>query len=81
MGFLCCFLQGCTNFEILSFLRFHHDVTISISTLKRLIAKLGLKRRLPYGSENREEVKNLLQTELQGSASVLGNQSLVTLFL
>jgi len=32
--------QGFTNFEILSFLRIHHNITISISTLKRILATL-----------------------------------------
>ena len=64
--------QGFTNFEILSFLRIHHNITISISTLKRILAKLCLRRRYPNGSENREELKQVLETELRGSTGVLG---------
>ena len=65
------FNQGYSNIEILAFLSLQHNVTISLSTLKRDLASLGLRRR-QAANENRDEVRDVIQRELIGSGCNLG---------
>ena len=46
---------------------------MSLSTLKRYLERLGLKRRLPHGYENRDLVRDEVTKQLVGSGSNLGN--------
>ena len=55
------FGQGYGNFEILSFLAVHHNHTISLSTLKRILSRLGLRRRFLKETENREEITDIIK--------------------
>ena len=65
------FNQGYSNKEILAFLLHQHEIKISISTLKRRLKDLGLRRR-NGDVEDREEITRTIQKELQGSGSSLG---------
>jgi len=64
------FNQGYSNMEILAFLLHQHEIQISISTLKRHLKELGLRRR-NGDVEDREEITRTIQ-KLQGSGSSLG---------
>ena len=87
------FIQGYTNKEILAFLSLQHNINISLSTLKRILKKLGVRRRIPPEFENVDVVKAEISKELLGSGSQLGelvilsrrdvinNQPLATLLL
>ena len=66
------FHQGYSNIEIISFLAVQHAIFISLSTVKRILQRLGLRRRHPSGSEDKEEIKSLISNELAGSGSYLG---------
>ena len=68
------FSQGMTNVEILSFLAVQHGNGISLSTLKRILAKLGLKRR-PGTAGNDDEVRAVISSELVGSGKALGTEN------
>ena len=54
------FNQGFSNEEILSFLSMYHGISISLSTLKRLLSRLGLRRRISRDLENEDEIRALL---------------------
>ena len=69
------FNQGYTNVEIITFLHIHHNIQVSISTLKRALSTLGLKRRIPGSSECRNEIAEEIRNQLVGSGSVLGKHS------
>jgi len=56
--------QGCSNNEILSFLKSHHGLTMSLSSLKRRLSKLGLKRIFQC-DENKDEIRNAILKELE----------------
>ena len=63
------FKQGYSNLEILEFLKLH-DITMSISTLKRRLRTLGLSRRpmnIPL-----DELKGIIERELGGSGCFVG---------
>ena len=67
------FGQGYSNLEIMSFLAIQHKVYLSLSTLKRTLSRLGLRRRHPKSTEDREEIKRLISEELLcSSGSALG---------
>lgn len=66
------FIQGYTNTEILEYLRLH-NIDISLSTLKRRLSSMQLRRRqLPGIPENRREVKAAIEEELGGSGRFIG---------
>lgn len=66
------FIQGYTNTEILEYLRLH-NIDISLSTLKRRLSSMQLRRRqLPGIPENRREVKAAIEEELGGSGCFIG---------
>lgn len=66
------FGQGYSNREIISFLTIQHSINVSLSTLKRTLSSLGLLRRHPRGTEDREEIKRIISEELCSSGSTLG---------
>jgi hypothetical protein len=66
------FGQGYSNREIISFLAIQHSIYISLSTLKRTLSRLGLLRRHPRGTEDREEIIGIISEELCSSGSTLG---------
>jgi len=73
------FGQGYSNLEILSFIALQHNHTVSLSTLKRVLSRLGLRRRFPRGTENREEITDIIRKELlESSGGTLGK--LVTFY-
>ena len=65
------FNQGCSNIEILAFLSLQHNIFISLSTLKRDLASLGLRRRVG-GEEDKNEIMEVIRRELMGSGCNLG---------
>ena len=66
------FNQGYSNKEIIEFLKLH-DITISLSTLKRHLQALKLSRR-KQGTNiiTDEQLKNAMEEELAGSSSFVG---------
>ena len=48
----------------------HHGIGISLSTLKRDLVKLGLRRK--NNSESRVEITEIIRKELLGSSCNLG---------
>ena len=60
------FNQGYTNPEILEYLKLH-GINISLSTLKRRLASVHLRRRPQHGEENRREIRATIEEELAGS--------------
>ena len=63
------FKQGCSNLEMLEFWKLH-EITISISTLKRRLRTLGLSRHpanIPL-----DELKGIIERELGGSGCFAG---------
>lgn len=66
------FNQGYSNKEIIEFLKLH-NVTISLSTLKRRLQTLKLSRRKQEASIiTDEELKNAMEQELAGSGCFVG---------
>lgn len=66
------FQQGFTNFEILEFLKLH-GIELSLSTLKRRLQCLGLRRRmLPHEEVSQETVEIIIEQELAGSKCNVG---------
>ena len=67
------FGQGYTNVEIIAFLSLHHNYVTSLSTLKRSLRRLGLRKRIPLGcEEDREEIRDFISKELLTSGRNLG---------
>ena len=50
----------------------YNKCVMSLFTLKRYLEKLGLRRRLPHGYENRDLVRDEVSKQLVGSDSNLG---------
>ena len=50
----------------------YNKCVMSLFTLKRYLEKLSLRRRLPYGYENRDLVRDEVSKQLVGSDSNLG---------
>ena len=65
------FNHGYSNGEILEYLRLH-NIDISLSTLKRRLSSMQLRRRQPPGSEDRSEAKAEIEEELGGSGCFIG---------
>ena len=65
------FNQGYTNPEILEYLKLH-GINISLSTLKRRLASMHLRRRPQDGVENRREIRKTIEEELAGSGCFIG---------
>ena len=65
------FSQGMTYVEIVAFLLSQHRVCISLSTVKRILARLGIKRRAGK-HEDTDEVRKIITDELIGSGKALG---------
>ena len=51
----------------------YNKCVMSLSTLKRYLKRLDLKRRIPHGYENRGLVRDEVSKQLFGSGSKLGN--------
>lgn len=67
------FERGFTYLEIKEFIHVHHDVNLSLSTIKRRLKKMGLyKRPLPGKRVDAVTLRSLVLNELQGSGSNLG---------
>ena len=69
--------QGYTNVEILAFLYVQHNIQISLSTLKRTLSSIGLRRRIPESSEDRDEISEEIRNQLAGSGSVLAKSTVL----
>ena len=67
------FNLGYTYKEILEFLKTHHGIEISLSTLKRRVKSLGLKRKNVNYDFN--ELRNRIRDMLDGPANLLGYRS------
>ncbi|XP_028390702.1 uncharacterized protein LOC114515612 [Dendronephthya gigantea] len=66
------FQQGFTNHEILEFLKLH-GIEFSLSTLKRRLRILGLRRRVPAEEQlTQEEIECIVEIELAGSKCNVG---------
>ena len=71
------FLKGLSYLEILEILDVKHDIKISLSTLKRRLRQRGLKCRARQGVWcTDEEIKDVVQKELEGSGSNVGYRRL-----
>ena len=66
------FHEECSNIEILAFLNLKHNINISLSTVKRRLRSLGLRRRVPRGYLNNEYVREEVGRQLVGSGQNLG---------
>ena len=62
-----------TNVEMLGMPSKYNKCVMSLFTLKRYLKELGLRRRLPYGYETRDLVRDEVSKQLVGSDSNLGN--------
>ena len=51
----------------------YNECVMSLSTLKRYLKRLGLRRRVPHGYENRDLVIDEVSKQLVASGSNLGN--------
>ena len=65
------FIQGYTNLEIVAFINDVHGQNISLSTLKRRLRNMGLKRRCETVPTD-EELREVLLKELVGSGCFVG---------
>ena len=66
------FQQGFTYLEILKFLKLH-GLELSLSTLKRRLCCLGLRRRLPQHEQISEaEIQHIIEHVLAGSKCNIG---------
>lgn len=72
---LLCYYFSCkfTNVEMLGMLVKYNKCVMSLFTLKRYLERLGLRRCVPHGYENRDLVRNEVPKQLVGSASNLSN--------
>ena len=72
---LLCYYFSCkfTNVEMLGMLVKYNKCVMSLFTLKRYLERLGLRRCVPHGYENRDLVLNEVPKQLVGSASNLSN--------
>ena len=66
------FDQGYSNVEIVGFLLKFHGIVIGLSTLKRRLRNLGLRRRISKEVEDRDEIRHCVEGELLGSGQNLG---------
>ncbi|XP_052702897.1 uncharacterized protein LOC128179509 [Crassostrea angulata] len=67
------FYGGYTNLEICGILLLRHEIVISIRHLKRILAMMGLRRRM---LQNTVEASYAIMEELNGSGSSLGCRGL-----
>lgn len=67
------FYGGYTNLEICGILLLRHEIVISIRHLKRILAMIGLRRRM---LQNTVEASYAIMEELNGSGSSLGCRGL-----
>eukprot|EP00112_Aurelia_sp_Birch-Aquarium-sp1_P002154 Seg1232.24 transcript_id=Seg1232.24/GoldUCD/mRNA.D3Y31 product="hypothetical protein" protein_id=Seg1232.24/GoldUCD/D3Y31 len=65
------FIQGYTNLEIVAFINDVHGQNISLSTLKRRLRNMGLKRRYETVPTD-DELREVLLRELGGSGCFVG---------
>ena len=54
---------------IVLFLRLYHNIEISHRTLKRRLNKFGLKRKCSETTPTDHELRNLIESEIQGPSS------------
>lgn len=66
------FNEGCSHIETLAYLNLVHKISISLSTVKRRLKKLRLRRRSPKAFEDKDEVKQAVSIQLLGSGRNLG---------
>ena len=66
------FQQGITNLEMLEFLKLH-GIEMSLSTLKRRLYRLEVRRRLPPHEQiSQETIEPIIEHELAGSKCNVG---------
>ena len=70
------FRQGFSNKEILGMLLKIHAISLSLSHLKRILRKAGLRRRIPLTEPDFQRIIDAIQQELKGSGKCLGFKSL-----
>ena len=70
------FEHGYRNKDIIQLLLSIHGISLSLSHLKRLLKKRGLKRRVPCTRQSLECLISTLQVELQTSAKCLGYKAM-----
>ena len=67
------FHDGFSYFEIIELLKQRHGVEISLSTLKRRLKALGLRKRATAGVRSSiDDVRDAVQDKLVGSGSRIG---------
>ena len=64
------FRLGLQHWEILAFLMLQHGIQLSLRQLKRILSRRGLRRR--NNTSDIEDVLKAIETELNGSASIVG---------
>ena len=64
------FHQGYQNDVILEFLSVYHNITISLSTLKRRLRSYGLRR--VRNEVNEQQVRNIITPEVNNGCGSLG---------
>ena len=65
--------EGFTYLEITELLNHRHGYVISLSTLKRKLRRMGIKKRsLVSARSSMQEVEAAVQTELSGSGANIG---------
>ena len=64
------FRLGLQHWEILAFLMLQHGIQLSLRQLKRILSRRGLRRR--NNTSDMEDVLKAIETELNGSASIVG---------
>ena len=68
------FKKGYKYTTIVSFLRLHHNIEISIRTLKRRLQTYGLQRKICNITE--DSLKQIISREIEGSAPAKGYRAL-----
>lgn len=70
------FRQSYSNKDILSLLASVHGIIISLPTLKKILKRLGLKRRVPVTDELLENCIEAIEKELSESGNSLGYRAM-----
>ena len=70
------FRKGYSYKSILKFLEYHHDIKISLRTLKTKLKDFGLQRRSPLTSDRSQRMEYVIGNELQGPSSISGYRTM-----
>lgn len=70
------FKQGYRNKEIVSFLFICHGIVVCVRTVKRVLKRLNLKRKILCDDHQATEALNAIATELKTSGKCLGYKSM-----